>query len=420
MWTGGTAGRWALSGAWAVLDQGLFALSNFGINIVLARWLAPHDYGVFTITYSIFLVLGTIHMALLAEPMTVYGAGRYRDRLPDYLAILMQGHYLVTAAASVTLAAVALGLSLMGQRALGLSLFALALANPFILELWLLRRICYVRIGPHLAASGGLTYMIILLAGTSLLFRLGWLSSPLAFVLIGFGSMVSALWLRSRLLSGPPARTAAFRREVMAQHWEYGRWAVGTGLLGAVTLNLYYLVMPLWHGLEGAATLKALMNLAMPALQSFLALSVVALPRLVSVRNTAAFDVTVKQLMLICVSAAAVYWLALGLSHSYVVRLLYGGEYARESSLLWGAGMVPIAVAALCVLESALRSLERVDQVFRASVLSSASTCLIGIPLMFLWGPGGAIAGFLVSFGFSVCSMAWSLRTLTAGHGRDA
>jgi O-antigen/teichoic acid export membrane protein len=403
-----------------LLDQGLFALSNFVVNVVLARWLTPEDYGGFTIAYSIFLMLGTIHTALLAEPMIVFGAGKYRERLSHYLGLLMRGHWLLTAGASATLAVTAVGLYLVGQKTVGLAVLALAVVNPFILQLWLVRRICYIRDKPHLAASGGLFYMTVLTAGAYLLAEAEWLSSPSALLLMGGGSLAAALWIRYRLPSESYDRSPEFRRNVTTQHWEYGRWAVGTGVFGAIVLNLYYIVIPARHGLEGTATLKALMNLMMPALQSFLALWVVALPRFVRVRDTPAFIVLVRRLLIFCCAAALLNWLALGLSHAYVVRTVYDGAYAGQSHLLWILGLVPVAYAAIAVLENALRSLERSDEVFRAYVLSTVSTCVIGISLTLVWGPGGAILGLLISTGLAVFSMAWSLRTQIASSERGA
>src|SRR5690606_25728151 len=85
---GGMLGK----GFWAVMDQGLFAFSNFLVNILLARWLAPESYGAFSIAFSLFLVLGTFHTALLTEPMLVFGASKYRYSFAEYLRVLLRGH----------------------------------------------------------------------------------------------------------------------------------------------------------------------------------------------------------------------------------------------------------------------------------------------------------------------------------------
>ena len=52
-------------GAWAVTDQGLYALSNALLNILLARWLAPAEYGAFAVAYSALLLIGVFHASRL-------------------------------------------------------------------------------------------------------------------------------------------------------------------------------------------------------------------------------------------------------------------------------------------------------------------------------------------------------------------
>src|ERR1035437_4795337 len=77
----------------AILDQGLFAGSNFLLNVLLARWIAPADYGAFALAYSVFLLLGVFHSALPTGPMLVFGPGKYRERFPEYIGILLRGHF---------------------------------------------------------------------------------------------------------------------------------------------------------------------------------------------------------------------------------------------------------------------------------------------------------------------------------------
>ncbi|MDR7400087.1 MAG: hypothetical protein QN144_12370, partial [Armatimonadota bacterium] len=69
---------WASRGLWAVADQGLFSGANFVVNVLLARWLSPAEYGAFAVALSIFYLLAGFHSAVLTEPMMVFGAGRYR------------------------------------------------------------------------------------------------------------------------------------------------------------------------------------------------------------------------------------------------------------------------------------------------------------------------------------------------------
>jgi hypothetical protein len=71
------------------------------LNVLLARWLVPQDYGAFTVAFAVFLLIGTFHTALLTEPMLVFGPSRYEGRFSEYLGALLYGHLSFTALSSL-------------------------------------------------------------------------------------------------------------------------------------------------------------------------------------------------------------------------------------------------------------------------------------------------------------------------------
>ena len=81
-------------GFWAVMDQGLVATSNFTLNILLARWLTPNEYGAFSVAYTIFLFLSTFHIGMLNEPLLVFGPGKYKCKIRTYLRVLILGNWI--------------------------------------------------------------------------------------------------------------------------------------------------------------------------------------------------------------------------------------------------------------------------------------------------------------------------------------
>src|SRR3954470_23333844 len=64
--------RLGSQGFWAIADQGLFAVSNLLVNVLLARGLAPAEYGAFATAYTVLLLVTGFHSALLIEPMLVF------------------------------------------------------------------------------------------------------------------------------------------------------------------------------------------------------------------------------------------------------------------------------------------------------------------------------------------------------------
>src|SRR5690606_39123371 len=75
----------AKKGGFALMDQALFSGANFLLNILLARFLEPAQYGAYAVVFTWFLLLGTLHTASLTEPILVYGSGKYANRFNRYL-----------------------------------------------------------------------------------------------------------------------------------------------------------------------------------------------------------------------------------------------------------------------------------------------------------------------------------------------
>ena len=380
------------------MDQGLLAGSNFVLNILLARWLTTYEYGAFSLCFAVFLFVGALHQATLLEPMLVFGSGRYKGRLPEYLGALVYGHLGFAALGSLALLVAALGFALWGLASLSTVLLSLAIAEPFILLLWLMRRACYVRLEPRLAASGGAWYMLFMLTGAYALYRFDWLSTPTALGVMAISSLLVSLWLAARLrVKLPSLRGGEMTRESLKSHWEYGRWSVANRGMYWFPNNGYYLLLPIWGGLEAGASFKALMNLIMPMQQAVTSLVVLLLPFLVRAREQNSLGSRVRLSLIPLVLASALYWVFLGTFHDQVVYLAYGGQYADYADLLWILGLLPVALAVNEVFAQALRALERPDALFRAYTLYAVIGGALAVGFMYAWGVVGAVVGILVS-----------------------
>ena len=351
------------------------------------------------------------HRAPLAEPMIVFGVGRYHARLTEYFGVLLRGHWLITSGASLLLAVVAGALAVAGSRAFGLALLALSVAVPWVLLLWLMRRICYIRVGPHLAASGGFLYMTALMIGVSGLLAFGRLSPQSALILIGVGAVGAGLWIRSRLVLEPKPTSSEFRRSVLVGHWDNGRWAVGTGVFGAITLNIYYVVLPVRHGLESAAALKAMMNLVMPDA----ALVPRAFDGAAADAGKPARHPGIRRLRPAIVAAVLIG------GHRELARGRLAAHVARGRLLRCRVCLLLLALVARRARADRIRD-RHGPRVLRC-VRSSGPTrcferrscprsprCWSGIPATLAWGPAFAAAGLGMGSAVSIFSMSRSLR----------
>jgi O-antigen/teichoic acid export membrane protein len=411
------AGRLRVAGNafWAITDQALFAGSNFVLNVMLARWLTPSGYGAFSVAFSLFLLLGTAHSALLTEPMTVLGPGKFGGRLPHYLRVLVRDNFRFGLLSSLPLLALGLGFGLFGSPDFALLFVTLALVSPLVLFSWLVRRACYVRLVPSLAALSGVVYTVLMLGGLWGLYRGHRLSTSSALAVMGASSLIAGCATLRPLGVSRTAAPRELRDEALHAHWNYGRWAMATHAIGWLPRNIYYLLLPAWGGLAESAALKALMNLMLPATHANSAMAILLIPMLVRARDAEASGQTVDNrdtfrrltygALALFVLGVAAYWLILTVFHRPLIHWLYGGRYEESGRLLWVLGLSLLAGAAVDVFGAALRALERPDRVFWSNLASTALALSVGLTLLATLGVMGAAIGLFLSSAIRAAAM---------------
>lgn len=356
------ARRWLAWGFWSVMDQGLFAGTNFLAGVLLARWLAPATYGAVSTAYAVFLLLSTFHLALWAEPMLVFGSGRLQAGFAAYRRILLRYHWVVTLPAGLVFLLVGLGLWALGAPELGMGFVGLAVTIPGVLFLWFTRRETFALLAPHLAAWGGGLYLVLYLGLVGGLQELGWLNPATAMAAMGGAALGAGLWVHHAL----GQRVGGLEKlldaaQVLRMHWSYGRWTLFAGLFAWVPSNIAFVLLPWLAGLEATAHFRALTNLIMPVLHLNAALGSLLVPLLVRARPHG----HVRTRLLVFLGArmvlALAYWALLAWTGSKWMALLYAHKYS-DVGLAWLGG-VAVAEAVYMTFQAYLLAMERPGRV---------------------------------------------------------
>lgn len=390
---------WARRGFWAVMDQALFAGSNFLVSVLLARWLEPASYGSFSVAYAVFLLLGTLHTGLWTEPMLVYGSGRFKGAFHAYQRLLITYQWRFGALASVILLLAAVAFGALGQQEMARSFLGLSLAAPVILYLWLVRRGAYVLLEPRLAAYGGAFFLVSYLTLSLLLRQGGILNEFTAFLCMALAAFVASVVIRLQLGSGQNGTVDGQR--VWRMHWDYGRWALLAGALSWIPGHIYYLVLPAFHGLEAAAQLKALMNLLMPILHFNSALAQLLVPGMVRARASGSLMRFAQASLVAFEGFALVYWLFLLGLGQHVMEWLYGDKYIHASAWLLWLGLLPMLNSGALVGSSMLRALEQPRAVAMVYAVMAGFSATVGVALVWMRGFEGAVAALLLVNGMA-------------------
>jgi O-antigen/teichoic acid export membrane protein len=393
---------WVGKGSLALLDQGLISGSNFLIGILLARWLVPEQYGAYALAFSVFLFAAGFHGALLLEPMSVFGPAAYSKCLPAYLGKLLGLHsaLVLLLAALVGAGVVVLRYSTLG-RGLAAPLWGVCIATPSILFFWLCRRAAYVKLAPSLAAKGASAYCLVLISLLLAAKTLGWLSGFAAFLIQAVAATAAGALLLVFLQPRFVSQSGPSGSEVARRHWRYGRWAMGTQFVYWLSGNAYYVIVAGFVRMDDVAALRALQNFSLPFIQCVIALSLLVLPwasAKFAQEGRQGFERRIRQITLLFLGGASVYFAILCLFGGRIMAILYAGRYTHFAYLL------PLVAAPVLVLAAsqgstlAMQAMQVPSEIFFAYTLAGVTTLGAGIPLTRCWGLPGAAVGILISY----------------------
>ena len=391
-------GSWARKGTWTVLDQALFAGSNFVVSILLARWLEPEGYGAYTFAYTVFILLGTIHGGLVVEPMLVFGAGRFKGRLGKYLRVLLSGHLQLALVFGAILGSGAAISWALGEMVLARALGVFAVAQVAILFQWTMRSACFIRTQPALAAASDALYSVLVIGGAFALRAMGVLDVGTAIALLAGASLVAGSVTAMRL--GVPLHRRdddALEADSREQHWGYGGWAASSGVLQWVQGYLPFVLLPLWATLAETGALRALFNLVMPVLHATSAITTLLVPYMVRAETLERQTKIARGVAALLLTGAIAWALLIGFAGRPVLDALYDGQYNDYAHLLWMVGLLPLASVVANVLMSVLRARERPADIFGARFVASGVMGTVGAGLVFAFGVAGALLADIVA-----------------------
>jgi O-antigen/teichoic acid export membrane protein len=418
--TRGTIRNWGMKSALSLVDQALTSIAGFGVNILLARWMTADQYGAFALAFAGYLFLAGFHNVLLLEPLSVIGPARHSGRLRDYFHAQIGVHgMLVLPLAAITLMAAGIVWRVNPYSPLIGALAGGGMALPFLLFLWLARRMCYVLQQPALAAWGSGLYLVASL-GPLLGLRLLHLVTPLtAFASAAFGSTAGAVAIMRRIRLGKVKASdeACFsRRKVLAENWIYGRWLVGSAVLYAVSTYSQMFFVAGAIGLSAAGILRAVQIPSLVMTQIITAIGLLILPsfsfdfgrsHIMALRRNATL------VSIVIGTSAAGFALMLAIADKPVEHLLFGDKYLQYSWLIPVLALVPVFNGLAMGYSMALRASQR----SYFDLVSNAFAAPIAVisTLLFTrwWGLAGSAASIVLSFAvFSVVTVIFFRRLL--------
>jgi len=411
--------------AYSIADQAFAVGGMFLANVALARVRSKEEYGAFALCYSVYTFLAGLHNAIILEPFTVFGSGRYHQKFQSYARLMRRRNAALCAGLSVVLLFVWLMLRWIAPQFALPVFLGMALTSGVLMTGTFIRRAFYIERRPDLAAGFSISFVIALGILLALAIRNHWLTGFTTFTIAALGWSAAALVMRKAVPGrDAPQNFHKIETGYWSEHWKYSRWVLATAFVFQLMTQGYYWLVAGFLSVKDLAGLRAMHLLVTPVDQLFIAFTLLILPmmahRYATGQPGALISLWAKYSLLFLAITAA-FALAVRAVSLPLLHFIYGGKFDELSRLLALLVFVPLIMGVGNATNAALKAIERPSAVFYAYVASGLVTFLAGTPLVIRYGVRGAVYGMLLSAAAYTLMLLASwlpFRFRTAGQSR--
>jgi len=385
-------------GILTLLDQGIFSLGNFFTSVLIGRYCAKEELGLYLLGFTIIYFLMDAQSAFITTPYTIFIPRKAAAEKAAYTGntLLMQFGLALVIALGIFIFPIILPASFLpvGMKPV---LTSLAVVTVFLLLREYTRRLFFAQLKMRnalLLDVSIIVIQIILLLGLLYSQRL---SATTAILVIGVTSgIVTIFWL---YLDRNSIRfdKKQLRRD-FGQCFQAGKWVFASGFLWNIGTYLYPWLLTSFRGTAATGTWAACLGIIALCNPIYLGLQNYLSPKIAyaysrnnkedlrkfTIKSTAAFS----GLLGIC-SLILIYF-----GGNFLV-LLYGEKYAGNGIIISLLAVNLLLVAAGFSFSRAFFTIERADADFKVNVLSLLVLFTFGLWVIYNYGILGAALGLL-------------------------
>jgi O-antigen/teichoic acid export membrane protein len=244
--------RWNQS-AWTVIDQGVVSSGNFLTNWILAKYLAPTEYGAFGLLFGLLLFANSLHSSLVTMPLGI----RSPSAEPAEQKRLTGFALLFSLVLAVPMTIVCTAACVYLHRTYMLPWVVVAMALWFAQET--LRRALMANLRHRDAVWGDVLSYLGQAAAIFYLQKSGTLTVTKTFLVMAVTSAVAALVQVIQTRVSMPEWASL--RDQVRKFWSLGRWVLFANLANVLTVQAFPWSLAVFRGLQQAAAFQAVANL---------------------------------------------------------------------------------------------------------------------------------------------------------------
>jgi O-antigen/teichoic acid export membrane protein len=367
--------------------------------VLVGRYAGPEELGVYSIGFSILVLIVCLQDSLVMAPYTVFSQRLEGEEQAEYAGSALLQHRML---ALVALIGLGLGGGILwlisGPSRVVQVLLVLSLATPLILMREFRRRHAFAHLQMGAAVWVDGTVMLLQLGALGTLAFLGGMSAVSAHGTVGVACAISGVF---GLLLIRQSMTIRRERALgdLRRSWAFGRWIVCGQMIGVVHGFVLYWLLGLMLGTTATGVFAACMTVVTLSNPIILGMSNVLGPQLARAFATGGKE-EVRRVAgrntLILGSLMAGFVALVVLFGNDAMRLFYGSEYSGNGLTISFLALGVLATALGIPTDHGLRALERPDLAFRASLVGLVVTLIAASILAVWWGMPGAACGAMV------------------------
>jgi hypothetical protein len=393
----------------ALVEQGLFAGTNFFATILLVRWTAIEEVAAYSFGYASLLLGIMVYEAIVTEPIGIFAAAKYAERPELYGGAVLYGYVGASSLAVLALTVLAFvqPVPLLSQGAWGA-----AVAAPLLFLRPVTQQLCYARSRAFLFSLAGCAYAAEVPVAFYLLHVAGLLTPFSAMLALGAAMAAPNILLIASLLRPRlrPPLVIATLREVAVDHWLYGRWSTLGQIAQWVGSNSFYVVGPALLGLSAAAAIRPIFIMILPIQMAISSAVTTMVPRLARIRHFESeqrFHRKVGALAMGFLGLTSLYAIALIIAGPSAIHVLYRGAFDHLVSfpILLSLSLLPILSAMSTSIETVMRIEGLIMWVAATKALWTVFVTTFGIAACVWLGLPGVFIGSAICSALALLSM---------------
>ncbi|HQP24962.1 MAG TPA: polysaccharide biosynthesis C-terminal domain-containing protein [Smithellaceae bacterium] len=415
-------GKLARTSYLGVVDQAIVSGSNFFTGVLLGRFIAPADFGVFVIIWTTLMITLSTANALICSPMSVIGAQKPAVDISSYWGSLCVLQLFLAACTCFLLMLVGFMLQFISVIDIQFPVFP-QLMITFIFCCFFMqfqeffRRLFIVTHDLRKALQNDVITHAFRIAGLGLLFCTNTLNISNCLTVIGM-SLLTGTVLGYSSLRDNIQYTAVNMQSDFRETWTFGKWVLAEMFPYSISVHGYIYITALMIGTKPTAALGASQNILNATNLIILNFSNIITPvaarRYSEGGNRPMLKLMKKAGILAAAPVLGFYLLAMIFAED-MLTFVYSQNYA-------GYGVLFIICCAYYILsffnrfiQIILYAKKKPDIGFMAKIASLVVMLILAYPLIHHFGVYGAAVGTVISQIVILTSLSFYLKK-NIGH----